>query len=149
MSEPAHRLLLVDDDEAFVEALARMFRRRGHEAVTALNGANATHALENSEAPFDAAVVEGILAADDPLPALRQALPELDFTAFGAVLAGLAVIAGIFGLMRRENWRISTGGILLGAGAIAFQFLTWAIVVIMGGMILIAIIKNVDGILGD
>jgi len=41
-----------------------------------------------------------------------------------AVLAGLAVIAGIFGIMRRESWRIVAGGILFGAGAIAFQFFT-------------------------
>lgn len=65
-----------------------------------------------------------------------------------AVLAGLAVVAGIAGLVRRETWRPAAAGITLGVCAVAFQVFTWTILVLVGALILYAIINNIDGILG-
>lgn len=66
-----------------------------------------------------------------------------------ALLAGTAIIAGVVSLVRRETWRPAVGGIALGAGAIAFQVFTWAILVVAGALILVAIIQNITGILGE
>ena len=57
-------------------------------------------------------------------------------------------MAGAAGFVRRESWRPAAGGIFLGAGAVAFQFFTWAIVIIACAIIPYAIIQNLDGILG-
>lgn len=66
-----------------------------------------------------------------------------------ALLSGAAVVAGVVGLVRRETWRPAVGGIALGTGAIAFQVFTWAILLVAGALILVAIIQNITGILGE
>ncbi len=81
-----------------------------------------------------------------PAPAAWDSDRILKLVAAG--LAGLALVAGAAGFVRREAWRPAAGGIVLGAGAVAFQFFTWAIVIIACAIILYAIIQNLDGILG-
>ena len=66
-----------------------------------------------------------------------------------ALLAGTAIVLGVVSLVRRETWRPAVGGIALGTGAIAFQVVTWAILVVAGALILVAIIQNITGILGE
>ena len=66
-----------------------------------------------------------------------------------ALLAGIAVVAGVASLARRETWRPAAGGIALGASAVALQFFTWAILVVAGAIVLAAIIQNITGILGE
>ncbi len=66
-----------------------------------------------------------------------------------AILAGIAVIAGVAGLVRRETWRPAAAGITLGCGAVAFQLFTWTILLVVGALILCAIIFNVSNILGS
>ncbi|MEZ5854729.1 MAG: hypothetical protein R3D67_08265 [Hyphomicrobiaceae bacterium] len=68
--------------------------------------------------------------------------------AIAACLAGLAVVAGVASFVRQEVWRPGAGGIALGAGAVAFQFFTWAVLVLACAILLYAIIQNIDGILG-
>ena len=48
-----------------------------------------------------------------------------------AVLGGLATVLGFAGFARRESLRVAAGALCLGAGAVAFQFLTIAIGVIV------------------
>lgn len=66
-----------------------------------------------------------------------------------AVLAGLAVILGLAGMIRRETWRPAAGAITLGVAAVVFQMFVWAAMLIVGCILLFAIIQNVDGILGS
>jgi hypothetical protein len=64
-----------------------------------------------------------------------------------ALVAGLALIAGCAGLIRRESHGPAIAGIALGASAIVFQLFTWAILIVAGALIIVAIIYNVDKIL--
>ena len=66
-----------------------------------------------------------------------------------ALLAGMAIILSVVSLVRRESWQPAAGGIALGVGAIAFQVFTWAILVVAGALIIVAIIKNFTEIIGD
>ncbi len=65
-----------------------------------------------------------------------------------AVLAGLAVVTGVAGLVRRETWRPAAAGIAFGVSAVTFQIFTWTILVLVGAVILYAIINNIGEILG-
>ena len=55
-----------------------------------------------------------------------------------AVVAGLAIMLGVWGLVRHENTRLCSAAIVLGSGAIAAQFFTAVLFVIIGALILIA-----------
>ena len=66
-----------------------------------------------------------------------------------AVLAAAAVVLGLTGWARGEPWRPAAAGIGVATAAIAFQFFAWAVMVVLGVLLLIAIIQNIDGILGD
>jgi two-component system response regulator RegA len=92
MTDSMHRLLLVDDDEVFVTALARLFRRRGHEAEVALDTASAVAAVESEDAAFDAAVVDLRLGEESGLRVVEQ-LHRLDPELRIVVLTGYASIA--------------------------------------------------------
>jgi len=68
--------------------------------------------------------------------------------AVAATLAGLAVILGLAGFVRRETWRPAAAAMTLGVSAVVFQLFTWMVLVVVGCIILYAIIQNIDGILG-
>ncbi len=95
------------------------------------------------------AATRKLLGKPNPAPKAKPWTIDRVLNLVAAMLAGLAVIAGIAGLVRRENWRLAAGGIVLGAGAVAFQFFTWAVLMVLGGLILIAIIQNIGDIIGD
>jgi anti-sigma-K factor RskA len=63
-------------------------------------------------------------------------------------LAAAAIVAAVVGFVRREDHRPVIAGIGLGGGAIAFQFVTWVVLVIAGLVLLWIIISNLGGILG-
>lgn len=84
------RLLLVDDDDVFREALARACARRGHEVATAADGAGA-RALVTTFAP-EACVLDLRLAGESGLSLvseLRALAPDLDIL----MLTGYSAIA--------------------------------------------------------
>ena len=66
-----------------------------------------------------------------------------------AILAGLAIFLGLASFIRREDWRPAAAAVGLGAGAMAFQALTWAVLMLVGALVLVAIIQNIGQILGD
>jgi two-component system response regulator RegA len=84
------RLLVVDDDPVYAQALARSLRRRGHEVEMASDGGSALQAL--GEAPFDAVILDLRLATESGLhliAPLKQVRPELRIL----LLTGYASIA--------------------------------------------------------
>lgn len=104
----------------------------------------------------------GEIAADIRQSAIKglkgEALPEpqtapwsLDRVLKAAVMvmAGLAVALGALGFVLRENRRLAFSAIGLGATAIGFQFFTWVILLAAGVVLLVAILQNMDGILGS
>lgn len=64
------------------------------------------------------------------------------------LLAAVAAVLGAIGLFRRETPTLPAIGITLGVGAFVMQFVFWLALVIGGICILVAIINNMDGILG-
>lgn len=90
MMQTIHRVLVVDDDEAFRYALTKSFRRRGLEAFGASNGSEALQLL--AEQPFDACVLDLKLVGQSGLHVLPELLaiqPDLSLV----VLTGYASIA--------------------------------------------------------
>ena len=65
------------------------------------------------------------------------------------LLAGGAVILSIIGYVRHEARRPIIGALALGIGAILFQIATWAILLVVGVILLIGIMQNMGEILGD
>jgi hypothetical protein len=100
-------------------------------------------------ADIRASATRAITGAPQPAPQARPWTADRTLKTVTAVVAGLAVILGILGLVRRETWRPSAAAIVLAAGAITFQLFTWAILLIAGSLIIAAIIYNIGDILGQ
>ena len=66
-----------------------------------------------------------------------------------ALLAGMAIVLGLTSFIRRETWRPAAGAVALGIGAIAFQYVTWLVLALIGTLLLFAIIQSFGSILGD
>ena len=66
----------------------------------------------------------------------------------GAVLGGLAIILGVIGFARKEPLRVAGGAAVLGASAIAFQFMIVAIGAIIVAILVAAVISQLDFGLG-
>lgn len=65
-----------------------------------------------------------------------------------SLLAGLALILGLVGFVRKEAWRPAIGAATLGGATIAFQLFTWVILAVIGTMIIVAILANIGDIIG-
>lgn len=77
-SEPTIRLLLVDDEEAFVSVLSKRFARRNVIVTPALNGTEALQRLRHAD--FDVAVLDLKMEGMDGIEVLkvfRKMAPEL------------------------------------------------------------------------
>lgn len=64
------------------------------------------------------------------------------------LLGVLAIVLSMIAALRRERLRLAGYGAALGVGAIVFQLIWWIAALIAGVILLVAIIENVDGILG-
>jgi DNA-binding NtrC family response regulator len=76
--ELAYSLLLVDDDEEFLEIVARRFRRRGMLVTSATNARSAIEAAERHG--FQVAIVDRSIGGEDGIALmtrLREQLPQL------------------------------------------------------------------------
>lgn len=106
-------------------------------------------ALEQTVAEKAVAIKEATVAAlkGEEL-SIPKSKPQMDMDKIldivTAAIGGLAIILGVVGYAKKEPMRISGGAVFLGAGAIAFQFLTFA----LGAIILVILIAAVLGSLG-
>lgn len=82
--------------------------------------------------------------------ALEPAAPKLvDYLVYAApVLGVLAIILSMISGLRGENWRFSYYAAGLGAAALVFHFFWWAMLMVLGVMLLISIIENIGDIFG-
>ncbi len=60
-----------------------------------------------------------------------------------ALLGGIAIILGVIGFAKKESIRVSSGAAVLGSGAIAFQFLTVALGVIVVAILVAAVLNQI------
>ena len=64
------------------------------------------------------------------------------------LLGVVAIVLSMVAALRKERLRLAGYGATLGVGAIVFQLIWWIAALIAGVILLVAIIENVDGILG-
>ncbi len=60
-----------------------------------------------------------------------------------ALLGGIAIILGVIGFAKKESIRVAGGAAALGAGAIAFQFLTIALGAIICAILIAAVLSQI------
>lgn len=88
----------------------------------------------------------------EPAPAPPPANPRLDYyqliTVAALCAAGLAVGLGAVGLYRKEPSQLSFMAVGVGISALVMFFIFWMALLICGMILLISIIRNIDGILG-
>ena len=60
----------------------------------------------------------------------------------GAVLGGVAIILGVLGYARKEPLRVAGGAVVLGAGAIAFQFAVLAVGAVIVAILIAAVLSQ-------
>ena len=76
MTDPAARLLVVDDDDDLRELLARRFRDAGYAVETAATGPGALGAVADADGPFDLVVLDGMLPGLDGVEVCRRLRAE-------------------------------------------------------------------------
>ncbi|MEQ8966692.1 MAG: hypothetical protein RID91_12765 [Azospirillaceae bacterium] len=90
--------------------------------------------------------------SNDPAPAPPPPSSAWDSEAFlliaVPVLAGIAAVLGAVGLFRREAPTLPGIAIAMGCSAFVMQYVFWLALLIGGICLLIAIVNNLDGILG-
>lgn len=88
--------------------------------------------------------------AGEEQPAPEAAPWDIDrvLNLVAAILAGAAIVLGLFALVRRETWRPAAGAIALGVSAVTFQFFVWIILIVVGLIVVLFIIQNLGTILG-
>jgi len=64
------RLLLVDDEEMFLEYLSKRLIRKKYNVTTCLNGEDAIEKIKNSD--FDVAIIDVIMPGIDGIETLRE-----------------------------------------------------------------------------
>lgn len=94
---------------------------------------SATNALEGRENP-------AAVASDWDIDRIMAAA--------AAVAAGLAIFLGLAGLIRGESRKPAAYAITLGVGAILFQLVAWAILLVAGVLLIIGVMDNIGDILG-
>lgn len=86
----------------------------------------------------------------EPQPAPRPRGWDIDrvLMVLAPLLGVGAILLAVVSSLRRDPWQFSAYGVALGTAAIAFQFVWWLALVVIGVCLLIVIIQNIGGILG-
>ena len=92
--------------------------------------------------------IRGMLGKPQPAPEPQEWTIVDSLMLLAPVLAGIAAILGGIGLFRREAPQLAVIAIAFGASAFVMQYAFWLALFIGGICLLIAIISNMDGILG-
>jgi YesN/AraC family two-component response regulator len=93
-------LLLVDDEEAVLHSLVRLFRNQGYQLLTAVSGAEALRLLENNEVQVilsDQRMPE--MTGVEMLTVVRERYPEI----IRMVLSGYSDISAISDAVNKGN----------------------------------------------
>lgn len=85
---------------------------------------------------------------DEAQPAPEAAPWNVDrILPIAAVAAAVgAILLGIVGFIRGERRKLAGGAVLFGVGAIVAQLFIWALLIVMGVMLLVSIIENFESI---
>ena len=92
--------------------------------------------------------IRGLKGEAQPAPQAQPWSLDRILGASAYVLAGLAVVLGVFGLVLRENRRLAIGAVAFGGLAIGFQLFVWTVMIIAGVIIIGYILTNLGEILG-
>ncbi|MEX0368831.1 MAG: hypothetical protein AB3N22_22450 [Ruegeria sp.] len=79
---------------------------------------------------------------EQPEP-VAQARDMDDYLRIGvSMLGGIAIILSAVGLLRHEKMRPAIAGIVIGTGAILFQFFAWAFLALLGVLVIMALLHS-------
>ena len=95
------------------------------------------------------AATRALTGAPQPEPQIAPWNIDDTLKLVGTLLAGSAVILGVIGYVRHETRRPTKAALALGISAILFQVATWTILMVIGAILLVGIMQNMSGILGD
>ncbi|MDF2233931.1 hypothetical protein P2H44_15325 [Albimonas sp. CAU 1670] len=89
--------------------------------------------------------------AGRPQPAPEAPVRDLDdFLAIGVgLLAGLAIVAGVAALARREPKAAALSGVALGGLAVGFQLFTWTVMLVVGALVIATLVYALRDAFGD
>ena len=95
--------------------------------------------------------VERAMSGDSPPPepVARSWTIDRALAVVAAVAAATVMVLSITALALGAQRRLAVGGAVLGATAIATQVVIWAVLMIVGALLIWAIIENLGGILGE
>ncbi|WP_170785281.1 hypothetical protein [Ruegeria lacuscaerulensis] len=80
--------------------------------------------------------------AEQPEPVARTRDLD-DFLQVGvAMLGGLAIVVSVIGLLRHERRRPAIAGMVIGVGAILFQFFAFAFFAFLGVLVIMALVHS-------
>ena len=65
------------------------------------------------------------------------------------ILGGLAALLGGISLFRHEPRTLSKMAIAMGVGAFVMQYVLWLALLICGTVLMVSVVSNMDGILGE
>lgn len=82
------RILVIDDDEVFVDVMVHALEERGHEVAFALDGLAGTKAFTTQ--PFDAVICDLVMPNQEGLETIRHLRRERPGVAIVAVSGGLS-----------------------------------------------------------
>jgi CheY-like chemotaxis protein len=98
---PAENLLVVDDDQAFLDLMAHHLRRKGHNVECTLDGKEALHALQ-SKGPFTILITDLMMPGMSGLELLRHAR-KLDPTIEVIVITAAPSLEMAISAMREDG----------------------------------------------
>lgn len=80
----------------------------------------------------------------EPVAPTRTAFDVLFIIA--PIMAGIAIVLSAVSLIQRESRRLALYGVVLGIGAILFQYFWWVAMLILGVILIVKVIENMGDI---
>lgn len=62
------------------------------------------------------------------------------------IFAGIGIVLSVLSAIRKESKRIALYGVILGTGAILFQYFWWMLLLVLGMILIVKIIENIGDI---
>ncbi|MEM9127053.1 MAG: hypothetical protein AAGB28_14795 [Pseudomonadota bacterium] len=66
-----------------------------------------------------------------------------------AMLGGLAIVVSVIGILRHEKMRPAIAGVVIGVGAILFQFIAFAFFAALGVLVIMALLHSFSDVFSD
>ncbi len=90
-----------------------------------------------------------VAGLEQPAPAARPLDVDDYLDILVGVLAGVAIVLGMAGLIRHERTRVAVSGMALGGLAVGIQLFAWTVMMIVGALVISAVMYALRDAFGD